>query len=108
MNARRKRKLQILIFLFIAFVFTAVLLIRSCVIVANAGTKETASNYKYYTSIEIQRGDSLWSIAETYISDEYDSVQDYIDEIKSINHITDDTITQGSYLCVPYYAAKTK
>lgn len=108
MSTRRKRKLQILVFILAAFICTAVFLVRSCVIVANAGTEDTTSDYKYYTSIEIQHGDSLWSIAETYVSDEYDSIQDYIDEIKEINHIDGDTITQGSYICIPYYATEFK
>lgn len=108
MSRRNKRKLQILVFILAAVICTGFFMVRSCVIVANAGTEDTTSNYKYYTSVEIQHGDSLWSIAETYMTDEYDSIQDYIEEIKEINHIKGDQIDQGSYLCVPYYSAELK
>ena len=63
-------------------------------------------DYKYYKSIEIQKGDSLWSIAETYMNDKYDSVHEYIDELVSINNMNAnkiDAIQEGDYLMVAYY-----
>ena len=60
---------------------------------------------KYYTSIEIQPGDTLWEIADAYASPEYHSRYAYIEEVKEINHLMDDQITAGSYLTIPYYAA---
>lgn len=62
-------------------------------------------NVKYFTCITIDSDDSLTSIAHEYISDEYDSVSDYIKEVKSINNLTSDTIYCGATLVVPYYAA---
>lgn len=63
-------------------------------------------NTKYFTTISVEAGDTLWDIAEEYRTVEYASVQDYIDEVKEINHITGDDITTGCYLTVPYYAEK--
>lgn len=61
--------------------------------------------YKYYTSIQIQEGDTLWHIAHTYCTDEYASISDYIEEVCSINHISsDDEIHSGQYVTVPYYS----
>ena len=57
----------------------------------------------YYTSIEIQPGDTLWSIAEEYMCSEYDDVNDYIKDIKKVNGLHRDTIHAGNYLMVPYY-----
>jgi LysM repeat protein len=59
---------------------------------------------KLVTSIEVKKGDTLWSIASTYISDEYDNVNDYIKEIKDSNGITSDEIHAGNFIIVPYYA----
>lgn len=59
---------------------------------------------KLVTSVEIKKGDSLWSIASEYMSDEYDNINDYIDEIKKCNGITTDQIRSGNYIVVPYYA----
>jgi LysM domain. len=63
---------------------------------------------KYYTSIQIQEGDSLWSIADKYISSEYETIQYYIEEVKSINHLTDEHINEGLFLTIPYYSYAIK
>lgn len=62
--------------------------------------------YKYYKSVEIEAGDTLWSIAEEYMSDDYNSAFDYIREIKYINNIQTDKITVGKYLIIPYYSSQ--
>lgn len=59
---------------------------------------------KLVTSVEIKKGDSLWSIASEYMSDEYDNINDYIEVIKKCNGITTDQIHSGNYIVVPYYA----
>ena len=64
--------------------------------------------YKYYTSIQIHSGDSLWSIAETYMTGEYQNIYDYIDEVREINHLSGDYLQAGSKLCVPYYSSEYK
>lgn len=64
--------------------------------------------YKYYTSIQIENGDSLWSIAKIYAEPEYISREDYIKEIKLINSMTSDTIHSGQYLTIFYYSSEFK
>jgi len=59
---------------------------------------------KLVASVEVQKGDTLWSIATKYVSDEYDDMNEYIDEIKSSNGLSSDTIHVGNYIIVPYYA----
>ncbi len=71
--------------------------------------KDSASiAYKYYTSIEIAYGETLWDIAEDYAGDEYDSLDKYIEEVKTINHLSDDTICAGAHLIVPYFSSVVK
>lgn len=79
-------------------------------IVSSCRSKAAAQNnsYKYYTSIEIEKGDTLWKIAEEYMSSEYVNVQDYVDEIKEVNHLGDDDIHAGQYLMVPYFSTELK
>ena len=70
------------------------------------GTRRTATTQaqKYYTCIGIKAGDSLWNIADEYMTDEYVSKQEYIDEVVSINKLDDESsITAGCNLVVPYY-----
>ena len=59
---------------------------------------------KYYTSVQIGSGDTLWSIASEYITDDYTDMNEYIREVCSINHIAEDEIHAGQYIVVPYYA----
>ena len=59
---------------------------------------------KYYTCISVESGDSLWDIAQKYMTDEYTSTQDYIDEVVSINNLNNDSsIVAGTNLVIPYY-----
>jgi len=69
----------------------------------NVDTMDAVQTQKYYTSIEIKKGDSLWSIAKAYMSDEYDSVYEYINELKTINELDSDRINETEYLTVAYY-----
>ena len=58
---------------------------------------------KYYKSIEITDGDTLWSIAKENMSEEYDSVYAYIEEVMEMNNLESDQIHSGQYLTVAYY-----
>jgi hypothetical protein len=70
-------------------------------------TKAASANpsYKYYTSIQLEQGDTLWNIANTYMTDEYHNINEYIDEVCSINHISQEEIHAGQYLTIPYYSS---
>ena len=72
---------------------------------AHDNSAKESVEYKYYKSIEVSRGDSLWSIAKEYMSQDYDSIYDYIDELKQMNHLDSDDIHAGQYLTVSYYEA---
>lgn len=78
------------------------------VFVSNSNAQEEHENYKYYTSIQIQEGDSLWAIAQEYGSVAHIDCHDYIAEVKEINHLQGDEIHSGQYLTVPYYSAQIK
>ncbi|MDY5845130.1 MAG: LysM peptidoglycan-binding domain-containing protein [Bariatricus sp.] len=58
---------------------------------------------KYFKSIQIERGDTLWGIAETYRTEDYETVHDYMDEIIRINGIKSsmkDHLQEGDYLTI--------
>ncbi len=65
--------------------------------------REEKNAYKYYTSIPIGKGDTLWSIAVENITPEYAGIEEYIQEIRSLNHLSDDGIHAGRYLMIPRY-----
>lgn len=69
---------------------------------ANAAQAQTSC--KYYTSVCLEEGDTLWGLADRYMTEEYSGYSEYIAEVCSINHIfEDDEIHAEQYLTVPYY-----
>ena len=46
----------------------------------------------------------MWNISEENMSDDYESVNDYITEVKKINKLSSDQIQDSQYLMVPYYS----
>ena len=70
---------------------------------AHDNAKDYQVRCKYYKSIQIHSGDTLWNIAEEYMADDYESVSDYITEVKKINKLSSDQIQDSQYLTVPYY-----
>lgn len=69
---------------------------------------EPLVTYKYYKSIQLVQGDSLWSVAETYMSDHYGSIDEYITELMEMNNLHSDQIYAGQYLTVSYYDQEYK
>ena len=59
---------------------------------------------KYYKSIVVMPGDTLQEIAELNLSPEYSSSEEYMEEVRQMNHLDFDyNIHTGEYLLVPYY-----
>ncbi len=59
--------------------------------------------YKYYKSITIEEGDSLWSIAEENCKDSYQDTRAYVKELKELNSLDSETIHAGQHLLVVYF-----
>ena len=104
---KRRRQRQVrknMALLIVAVVLFSVFTIVFGSIFANAESQDNERKFKYYTSIEVKYGESLWSIAEAYIDrDFYDSISDYIDEVMQINRLLDENIRAGQYIIVPYF-----
>ena len=76
---------------------------------ALASSKADIASYnKYYKSIRIEAGDTLWTIADEYIADLNIDKQEYIAEICSLNDICEDEIHAGDYVVVAYYSQDMK
>lgn len=58
---------------------------------------------KFYTSVCVESGQTLWDISGIYCSPEYSDREAYIDEVMRLNHLTTSEIHSGNYLIVPYY-----
>lgn len=96
------------ILLFLTIILVLILSLSYRAILSEANTGDETIHYKYYTSIEVNYGESLWSIAEAHLGSEYASVDDYIHEVMKINHLKDEYVSAGQYLVIPYYSTEFK
>lgn len=83
------------------------LAVLSTSFLSKAESADKTTYYKYFTSVEVMPGDSLYSFAQEYCDEiHYDSYEDYISEIRYINHLSDNSIQAGNYIVVPYYSSE--
>ena len=61
---------------------------------AHEKTSADKTVYKYYKSIQIQSGDTLWAI--------YNSVAEYVQVLKDMNNLDSDDIQAGQNLIIAY------
>jgi len=59
-----------------------------------------AATAQRYAEVTVQPGDTLWSIASAHTSDNGD-VQDMIDRISAVNHLSASVILPGEKLRIP-------
>ena len=105
---RRRRELRRH---FLIFILTLILSVGISVTFFSFRTKAQSSNeeiqYKYYKSIVVESGDTLWNLAEEYSAlEHYGSHQEYIDEVIRMNGLSDDKITTGQYIIIPYFSSE--
>ena len=85
----RSKRRVIGIIIAVVFVF-----LMSTFLLSNNLIEAQETKDKQFTSIQVQKGDTLWKIAKKYMGNEYSSVDDYIEEVCQTNHIYDGKITE--------------
>ena len=103
-RTKQVKKQIIILVVTILAVITLAILFGSFFSKAKSDTDMT--EYKYYTTIQVTYGDTLTEIAQKYWDHNYDSIEKYIDEVKKMNHLKNDSIQAGQYLLVPYYSTE--
>ncbi len=81
-----------------------IFIIGGAIVIGTSDSRAKSNTQKRFECIEIEAEDTLWTIAEEYMTSEYDSIEDYINEVKNINNLTGDKIIDGGSLIIPYYA----
>ncbi|MFV0529672.1 MAG: LysM peptidoglycan-binding domain-containing protein [Lachnospiraceae bacterium] len=99
----RKKGIVILATFILIAVSCAVVLLQSTQLVRGSSVGSAEGRNKYYKSILIESGDTLWDIANTYRDEHHQSVTSYISELKQMNSLRDDRLISGEYLIVSYY-----
>lgn len=75
-------------------------------IIAKAGDGHKERYVKYYTSIMVQKGDTVSGIAAEHLGAGYESIDELVKEIGFINGLDDTyTIQSDTILIIPYYGA---
>jgi cell division protein YceG involved in septum cleavage len=99
----QKRMIALIV---IAIIFFGILLGTG--ISALASNDKATGQYKYYKSICIEEGDTLWDIAGKYVEGTDMDRYDYIQEICDLNGIHAEEIHAGDYIIVSYYSDELK
>lgn len=97
---KRAHKSNKIIVLLLGFICALIISIISFSAISYAQNEHETKIY--YTNIYINQGDNIWNIAKENYSVEYGDFSKYVEEIKSLNHISNDLIHTGSYLIIPY------
>lgn len=110
-RVRRQREILkrcILTAMTVLLILTGTLSYRAIKSSANSGDSEVS--FKYYKSITVAYGDTVWGIADDYVDyDHYKNTDAYVKEVKSINHLDENaTIKAGQHLVIPYYSTEFK
>ena len=92
-----KRGIRITVFIVIAlFIIFGGIIVQGKVIAASSPSRE-----KVYTSVRLNYGDSLWSVASQYCEGSSEEVRRYVEELKEINGIVNErSLKAGNYLTV--------
>lgn len=107
-NYRRRQMIMRRIVMIISvFVCSIIFSLFASKVVTNAKSSDDVQYYKYYTSIVVEPGDSLTSLAEEY-GEHFDSSQQFINEVIFSNHLLNDKLVTGMSLIVPYYSTEFK
>lgn len=105
-RTRQLRRRVIIGLLSVILVIVIAILARPFAQKTSAST--TVETYKYYTSMTIESGDTLTSIAKAHMDLYPGDVKDYVSEVMYINSLSTDTIYAGNTLYIPYYSYEMK
>ncbi len=85
--------------IFVAFILMCIFT-AAAVFNAASGNEALSASAGEYTEVEVAYGDTLWSIADTYMPDDMD-IRESVYIIKEANDISDSEIHEGDVLRVP-------
>ena len=88
----------------ILLVCLLVAFIAGSAIVKAGNSPDVNYGNKRFTNFSVKSGDTLWDIAEDNMDyAHYDSVYEYVQELKRMNNLTSDEIYAGQNLLMTYY-----
>ena len=108
--ALKKRKERIHRIQRLTFALIATMILTVVCTLAYSSLKTNANKgFKYYTSVCVENGDTLWELSDRYIDyDYYENKESYLLEVRMMNRLNDDTIYAGQTIVLPYYSSEYK
>lgn len=90
------------------FILATLCIVGFCSVSYGALKSNASSGFKYYTSVTVAAGETLWELADSYVDyDYYKSKNSYIAEVQQINHLDEQgSIAAGQVLILPYYSSE--
>ena len=112
-NKIKRQKIVRRQYLTLSFIISIILFVTifwGSTLMSDAQSDEFVPQYKYYKTITVHTGDTLSSIAhDNFNSEKYNNIDEYLNEIMSINNIVDSSkLNAGESLIIPYYSAEYK
>lgn len=106
LRLRRERRRRCMTAL--GIVLATLCVVCFCSMSYGALKSKASSGFKYYTSVTVAAGETLWELADSYVDyDYYKNKNSYIAEVQQINHLDEQgSITAGQVLILPYYSAE--
>ena len=107
-KAKRRQRIRRLIMKRFVPAALALTLIFAFSITGKAADQKQSISFKYFANVTVAPGQDLEELAMDYCKADTD-LDDYLDEVKSINHLdADGTVNPGDYLILPYYSEEFK
>lgn len=69
----------------------------------HSATSALTGREKHVITVSVKKEDTLWSIASEYYTSDCGTMNSYIKEIQESNHLSSDTIYEGSTILVPVW-----
>lgn len=69
----------------------------------NSDASALTGREKHVIIVQVEKEDTLWSIASEYYTSDCGTMNSYIKEIKESNHLSSDTIYEDSTILVPVW-----
>lgn len=101
----KMKRCHTMIAIFSVIIIFAIILLGSSMH-AFANSKENQPIHKFYTSIQVDSGDTLWEIAKQY-KPEGISTKAYVKEISTLNRIDENSICTGNHIVIFYYGVNS-
>lgn len=107
----KERRIRVIV---TSFITVGLAILVACTAVNSYKEKqykeELSQYYKYFTSVEVNWGDTVWTIYDKVCEDYPETAtyhrDDFIKEVRSINHLNYDyDITSGENIVIPYFSS---